>query len=98
MKERFQNRYFKLGLTIFASGAALIVLYEVIIHFNRVQEGWQVITGILSPFIFGLVMAYLLCPVYNATVRRMYRILSTRFRKKSTAFRLARIMGTCSAW
>ncbi len=94
MKERFQNRYFKLGLTIFASGAALIVLYEVIIHFNRVQEGWQVITGILSPFIFGLVMAYLLCPVYNATVRRMYRILSTRFRKKSTAFRLARIMGT----
>jgi len=99
VRERFQNRYFKLGLTIFAAGSALIVLYEAIIHFNRVQEGWDTITGILSPFIFGLVMAYLLCPVYNAAVRRMYRLLSPRCtqEQKKTAFRIARVTGTIIA-
>ena len=94
LKERFQSHYAKMGLTIFISGAALIVLYEVIIHFDSVQEGWSSFTTILFPFIFGLVMAYLLCPVYNAVVRRMYRIASSRFKNRKSAFRLARVMGT----
>ena len=80
MKERLKSGYVKMGITVFAAGAALIVLYEVIIHFNRVQEAWSVLSTILSPFIFGLVMAYLLCPVYNVTVRRMYRPAQKAFR------------------
>lgn len=94
MKERFQNRYAKLGITIFCAGAALIVLYEVIIHFNKVQGGVSFITSILSPFIYGLVMAYLLCPVYNASVRRMYKSLSPAFEKKKRAFQVSRVAGT----
>lgn len=94
MRERFQNRYAKLGITIFCAGAALIVLYEVIIHFNKVQGGVSFITSILSPFIYGLVMAYLLCPVYNAAVRRMYKSLSPAFEKKKRAFQVSRVAGT----
>lgn len=97
MKERFQNRYVKLGITIFCAGAALIVLYQVIVHFDKVQEGWSIITGILSPFIFGLVMAYLLCPVYNAVVRRTYRLFSRIYTKKKSAFRLARVTATVAS-
>lgn len=94
MKERFQSHYAKLGLTIFASGAALIVLFECIIHLDSIREAWSDVTSILFPFIFGLVVAYLLCPIYNAVVRRMYSIAKTRFRQKKTAFRLARVVGT----
>ncbi len=93
MKERFQSHYAKLGLTIFASGAALTVLYEGIIHLDSIRA-WSEITSILFPFIFGLVVAYLLCPIYNAVVRRMYSFAKTRFRQKRTAFRLARVVGT----
>ena len=94
MKERFQSHYAKLGLTIFASGAALTVLYEGIIHLDSIRDAWSEITSILFPFIFGLVVAYLLCPIYNAVVRRMYSFAKTRFRQKRTAFRLARVVGT----
>lgn len=94
MKERFQSHYAKLGLTIFASGAALTVLYEGIIHLDSIRDAWSEITSILFPFIFGLVVAYLLCPIYNAVVRRMYSFTKTRFRQKRTAFRLARVVGT----
>lgn len=94
MKERFQSHYAKLGLTIFASGAALTVLYEGIIHLDSIRDAWSELTSILFPFIFGLVVAYLLCPIYNAVVRRMYSFAKTRFRQKRMAFRLARVVGT----
>lgn len=94
MRERLKNSYAKLGVTIFAAGAALIVLYEVIIHFNRVQEAWSALSTILSPFIFGLVMAYLLCPVYNVSVRRVYRLMQNTFKTKKGALRFARVVAT----
>ena len=94
---RIQDRYVKLGLTVFAAGAALIVLYQVIVHFDKVQEGLSVIRDILSPFIFGLVMAYLLCPVYNTVVRRMYHVLKDRLPRRKMALRWARVMGTIMA-
>ena len=94
VKERFHNRYVKLGFTFFGAGAGLIVLYEVIIHFDQVQAAWGFVNTILSPFIFGLVMAYLLCPVYNATVRRMYKYTNQAYKKKKNALRVARVVAT----
>lgn len=94
LKERFHNRYFKLGTTIFCAGAALIVLYQVFIHYGEVREGFSAIMTILSPFIYGLIMAYLLCPVYNMTVRETYRLFSRVVSKKRIAFRAARVIGT----
>ncbi|MGN0658897.1 MAG: AI-2E family transporter [Emergencia sp.] len=94
MKERLQNEYVKLGLTIFAAGAGLIILFQVITHFDRVEEGLSVLTTIISPFIYGLVMAYLLCPIYNMSVRRFYRIIKDAFQKKKNALRVARVAGT----
>lgn len=92
--KRVQDEYARLGLTIFAAGAALILLYRIIDHFEWVRESLNAVAGILSPFIFGMVMAYLLCPVYNTVVRRMYHLLKDRFQKKKTALRVARIMGS----
>ncbi|HIU96606.1 MAG TPA: AI-2E family transporter [Candidatus Copromorpha excrementipullorum] len=39
-----------------------------------VSEVINVILAILTPFIYGLVMAYLLCPIYNFTVRSIYAL------------------------
>lgn len=95
--KRVQDEYMKLGLTIFGAGAALILLYRIIDHFAWVQETLDTVQGILSPFIFGLIMAYLLCPVYNLVVRRMYHLLKEAFPKKRTALRVARVVGTVFA-
>lgn len=94
MRENFKNRYAKLAVALFAAGAALIVFYELISNLQRVGSAWDTISGILSPFIYGLVMAYLLCPIYNVTVRRVYRITNTAFQNKRHSLRWARVMAT----
>jgi predicted PurR-regulated permease PerM len=94
VKERLNNRYVKFGLTIFWAGVALIVVFLLLTHLGNVGESLSNIKGILSPFIFGFVMAYLLCPVYNAVVRRMYRLTWRGMSSKKKALRWARVMGT----
>ena len=56
-----------------------------------------VITGILAPFIYGLVMAYLLCPIYNFTVRSVYDLMNRGKRKFSKALPIAKGVGTVVA-
>ena len=97
MREKYKSIYLKLGLTIFAAGAALIFLFEAINNLDGIGAGWQTIYGILSPFVYGLVMAYLLCPIYNATVRRMYRLTKDKWPTRKGALKFARVNGTVVA-
>ncbi len=97
MKELFRSMYFKLGMTVFVAGAALILLFEAVNNWTSVGSGWDTLYTIVSPFVYGLVMAYLLCPVYNATVRRMYGLTKDKWRSRKGALRYARIMATIVA-
>jgi hypothetical protein len=63
LKELLKSAYFKFGLTAFLSGGALILLYEAINNWDSVGIGWSTIYTIVSPFIYGLVISYLLCPI-----------------------------------
>ena len=65
LKEKFDSHYAKIGLCIFLAGAALILLYEAIINISFLSEAFGTLTRIVSPFIYGLIIAYLLCPIYN---------------------------------
>ena len=97
MKEKFQSTYGKLGLTIFVAGAALIFLFEGINNLEDLSQVWATLYSIVSPFVYGLVMAYLLCPIYNASVRRMYRLSKDRWKTKKGALKFSRIVATVMA-
>lgn len=94
LKELIKSTYFKFGLTVFIAGGALILLFEAVNNWTTVGTGWDTLYTIVSPFIYGLVIAYLLCPVYNATVRRMYGLTKEKWRTRKGALRYARIMAT----
>lgn len=94
MKELFRSTYFKFGLTVFISGAFLILLFEAVNNWTSVGNGWNTLYTIVSPFVYGLVIAYLLCPVYNGIVRRMYGLTKDTWRTRKGALRYARIMAT----
>lgn len=94
MKELFRSTYFKFGLTVFISGAFLILLFEAVNNWSSVGNGWNTLYTIVSPFVYGLVIAYLLCPVYNGIVRRMYGLTKDTWRTRKGALRYARIMAT----
>ena len=97
MRDLLRSTYFKFGLTFFVVGTALILLFEAVNNWTSVGSGWDTLYTIVSPFVYGLVMAYLLCPVYNATVRRMYGLTKDRWKTKKGALRYARVMATVVA-
>ncbi len=94
IRESMQNRYVKLAITIVASGVLLILIYQLVINRNDVMNFIETLRDILSPFLYGFLMAYLLCPVYNLVVRNAYRLIEGRFKKKKYAFIIARVVGT----
>ena len=93
MKWKNRDPYFKAGLTVFLTGAALMCLYRL---FYSVEDLWRSFQGgvgsvltTLTPFIVALVIAYLLRPLRDF-LRRMLgkifpRVRDGRLRNTSIA-------------
>lgn len=75
MKIRFEEKHIKWGLTAFLVILCSIIVFFIIYRIHDVHKVLDVCMSILAPFIYGLVMAYLLCPVYNFVVRGTYLML-----------------------
>ena len=93
-KLSMKNQYVRKGLLYFVVGVALILAYYVVNHFNAVAAGVGRLNDILMPFYIGIVMAYLLCPIYNGVTRLLYHVNKGRFKKPSNDLRLARVFAT----
>ncbi len=97
MKIRFDEKNIKWGLTAFLVIICSIIVFFAVYRFDTVQKIVNVCTAILAPFIYGLVMAYLLCPVYNFTVRNTYSLLNRGKRGFSKALTVSKGIGTIIA-
>lgn len=65
MKFKFNNKYFRWGMTAFIVIAASIVFYYLMFHHSNIKAGIAMATDIVMPVMLGLVMAYLLTPILN---------------------------------
>ena len=63
MKFQFEEKQKKWGLTAFLVIVASIVVFFVIYRFDVFSQLLSVGMAILTPFIYGMVFAYLLCPI-----------------------------------
>lgn len=90
MKIEFEEKHVKWGLVVFLVVTACILVFFAIYRFDSLSELIGAVTGILTPFIYGLVFAYLLCPVYNTATRHMYHLLSKKAGKPRFALSLAK--------
>ena len=97
MKLNLEEKNVKWGLTAFLVILCGILIFFAVYRFTAVQKLVGVITGILAPFIYGPVMAYLLCPIYNFTVRSVYDLMNRGKRKFSKALPIAKGVGTVVA-
>ncbi len=96
-KIELKNKYFHQAIVILLVGVALIVAYYVVNHMPVIKEGFAKLNDILLPFYMGIIVAYLLCPIYNATVRVVYKMNKTRFRKTTSCLKMSRVCGTLVA-
>lgn len=86
------SHYFQWGLTAFLVILASILIFFILESLPGILRLFKKILGILSPFIYGFVMAYLLMPVFNG----LYRIIQPRLaRHMKNSARFAK--GLCSA-
>lgn len=97
MKERFEEKYFKFGMAIFLSGAGIILFYFFMKNIAGVGNAISAFNTILSPFIYGLIMAYLLCPIYNFCTRNVYKINKGKWKNNHRAFIFAKTIASIVA-
>lgn len=60
-----EGHLFRLGVTLFFTGAALLFLYYIIFYGERLKGVISLLGNILMPIIVGAILAYILIPVLN---------------------------------
>jgi len=80
MKLKFENKYVKWGITVFITAVLVIIVFFAIYRMTGLAAGLSKLAEILSPFVWGLVMAFLACPLYNWGVRTFKKVSWPKFR------------------
>lgn len=94
MRVKFEEKYFKFGLTAFLVITACIFVFFAMYRYKAVLSAIAFIYGILSPFVTGLVFAYLLCPLYNVSTRGTYSIISKGLKNDKRAMTISKGVST----
>lgn len=71
MKLKFEHIHMKWGITGFLVIAASIIFFFIVYRAETLIDGLDTVVQILMPFVYGLFMAYLLCPLYNWGFRNL---------------------------
>ena len=89
-----ENTHVKFGMAIFFAGEGILLWYYLLYNTLEVKRFFRDINGILTPFYLGIIMAYLLCPIYNNVLRIVYNWNRGRFRTYLRDYRFARVVAT----
>ena len=77
-----KNKYLGWGITAFGVIACCILFYMLLQHGKSIGDAISSLLGILSPIIWGLVIAYLLWPLTKAFQRKLFEPLLKKLRPK----------------
>ena len=68
----FKNKYFKWGLAVFCTAAAVLLAYDTFFGSGTLPRFFDQLVSAASPILYGAFMAYLLAPVVNFFERRVH--------------------------
>lgn len=72
------KRYFKLGITIFASLSGTVAFFFLMFRYQEIKDFFSTVTSALQPILIGIVLAYLLNPIAGILERALRKIKVTR--------------------
>ena len=96
-KIKIRNPYVRQGVMLFLVGVALIIAFFGITRIDAVSLGIKKVNHILLPFYLGIVMAFLLCPVYNWVMKVCYKGFKGKFKKPKNDVKMARVISSVVA-
>ncbi len=97
MKLKIDSKYTKWGATAFITASACIVFFFMLHRAEGLMNAISLMRSILTPFIYGFVMAYLLTPVYNFFVRLSMRIFTSLIVSQKRLLRLSKVLATIAS-
>ena len=65
VEDLFNRNYLERAVYVFLTGLALMLIYFFIKNINSMSDGWNELLGLLTPFIWGICIAYILMPLFN---------------------------------
>ena len=77
-----KNKYLGWGITAFGVIACCILFYMLLQHGKSIGDAISSLLGILSPIIWGMVIAYLLWPLTKVFQRKLFEPLLKKLRPK----------------
>ena len=92
---RWDKKYLYWGITAFCVIAAAILFYMALNYLPLLKQGLASLLHILSPFIWGLVICYLLTPFMRLVEKKLFKPLAAKLyknSKRSDGSRFARSM------
>ncbi len=92
MKLRFESTYIKWGITAVVVVACSLVLFFLLFRAEDFFQELDRLEDILKPFLYGLIIAYLLCPLYNLIKRSVLKIPPLKGKKYT--MKLAKMAAT----
>ncbi|MEG0215262.1 MAG: AI-2E family transporter [Hungatella sp.] len=94
MGEHKFKEYIYAGVTLVLVIATCIVFALLFLRWDSVRTGIRALNNILAPITYGAILAYLLTPIYNRTVRLTKRGLQSHMKNETHTERLAKMVGT----
>lgn len=85
MRKRFdwEKKYLRGGITAFCVIAAATLFYMALSFLPALGGALKTLFGIMSPFVWGLAICYLISPLLNAVETKLFRPLAARLYRKS---------------
>lgn len=74
------NRYFKLGLSLFCSAAGAILFYYLLFHGSDLKSTILNVINIFTPILLGIALAYLLNPLMKFLERKIVSAIWNKFK------------------
>lgn len=94
MKDDKYAHYIYTGITAGCVIGVSIIIYFIFREFSVVQSMVAKIFSILSPILYGAVMAFLMSPVYNKMNEKMSVFFKKIFKKQKMVFTLSKTIST----
>lgn len=94
MNEGPYKKYFCWGITVLSVVTISIVFFFTIFKLGAIGNAIQKIAQILMPFVYGLVIAYLLVPSFNFFHRLLYPILAKKVKIPRKAAKITKGLST----
>ncbi len=94
MKNKAYQKYIAAGITAFLVTALAIGFFFFIFKNADISAGFKNIIGILQPIVYGIILAYLLNPIYNRCTKLLERLLAKTIKRPKILDMIVRLIST----